>query len=94
MGGVAAVTRNTAIRDRDRKAIAREKPPCGICEHEIDYTLKWPDPMCYVVDHIQPWSRGGADELANKQAAHKTCNEVKAAKVADLPRVYVTHREW
>ena len=63
--------RNTATRDRDRAAIRRTKPPCGICEGEIDYSLPYLDPMSYVVDHIVPYSKGGPDELANKQAAHR-----------------------
>ena len=29
--------RSTTTRDRDRAAIRRAKPPCGICEAEIDY---------------------------------------------------------
>jgi 5-methylcytosine-specific restriction endonuclease McrA len=63
--------RNTATRDRDRAAIRRTKPPCGICEQPIDYTLKSPDPMSFEVDHIIPLAKGGLDELANKQAAHR-----------------------
>lgn len=63
--------RNTATRDRDRAAIRRTKPPCGICEQEIDYTLVSPDPMSFEVDHIIPVAKGGPDELANKQAAHR-----------------------
>lgn len=31
--------RSTTVRDRDRRAIARTKPPCGICKGEIDYSL-------------------------------------------------------
>lgn len=64
--------RSTTIRDRHRKAIARTKPPCGICGREIDYTITdHLDPAAYVVDHIIPWAKGGLDELANKQAAHR-----------------------
>lgn len=88
--------RNTTIRDRDRKAIARTKPPCGICEGEIDYSLPHTDPMAYVVDHIVPINRGGADELTNKQAAHRSCNRAKSDKIADelTPRTFVTSRSW
>lgn len=88
--------RNTTQRDRDRAAIRRTKPPCGICEGEIDYTLNHLDPDSYVVDHIIPFSRGGADDLSNKQAAHRSCNRTKSDKLAedDAPRAFVTSRTW
>lgn len=88
--------RNTATRDRDRAAIRRTKPPCGICEGEIDYDLHYLDPMAYVVDHIIPINRGGLDVLENKQAAHRSCNRTKSDKLADElgPRVFVTSRTW
>jgi dephospho-CoA kinase len=69
--------RNTADRDRDRKAIARTKPPCGICAQPIDYTLRSPDPMSYEVDHITALANGGTDHLDNKQASHRKCNRTK-----------------
>jgi 5-methylcytosine-specific restriction endonuclease McrA len=88
--------RNTTQRDRDRAAIRRTKPPCGICDGEIDYTLHYLEPMAYVVDHIMPLSKGGADELSNKQAAHRACNRAKSDKTADddAPRTFVTSRTW
>jgi 5-methylcytosine-specific restriction endonuclease McrA len=87
--------RNTATRDRDRAAIKRTKPACGICELPIDYTLPYLDPMSYVVDHIVPLAKGGLDELANKQAAHRTCNQTKAAKLPEAEvRTFVTSRTW
>ena len=88
--------RNTATRDRDRNAIRRTKPPCGICEGEIDYTLPHLDPMAYVVDHVIPLNKGGEDTLANKQAAHRVCNRMKSDKLADelAPRTFVTLRSW
>jgi 5-methylcytosine-specific restriction endonuclease McrA len=93
---VSNAPRNTATRDRDRKAIARTKPPCGICGGEIDYSLPHTDPMAYVVDHIVPLAKGGLDELTNKQPAHRVCNRMKSDKLAeDLgPRLYVTDRIW
>lgn len=88
--------RNTATRDQHRRAIARTKPPCGICETEIDYSLPHTDPMAYVVDHIVPLNKGGLDELANKQAAHRACNRTKSDRLADEsgPRTFVTSRTW
>lgn len=91
-----AEQRNTTTRDRHRRAIARTKPPCGICGNEIDYTLRYPDPMCYVVDHIVPVNKGGPDELDNKQAAHNTCNRLKWDTVEGQPEplTFVTARSW
>jgi len=88
--------RNTTIRDRDRNTIRRTKPPCGICGGEIDYTLHYLDPMAYVVDHIIPLNKGGADTLDNKQAAHRSCNRAKSDSLPE-PRAistYVTSRTW
>jgi gp95 len=72
--------RNTPRRDRHRATIAATKPPCAICGQPIDYTLKWPHPDCYVVDHITPIDKGGPDTLPNKQAAHHRCNREKSNK--------------
>ena len=73
--------RNTAQRDRDRDRIRRTGAACGICGDAIDYTLRWPDKRCFVVDHIVPLHRGGADVRANKQAAHNECNSRKRARI-------------
>ena len=95
--------RNTATRDRDRSAIRRTKPPCGICEQPIDYALKSPDPMSFEVDHIVPLdsartpeARAALDVLSNKQAAHRACNRAKwKAMPGQLaPRTFITSRSW
>lgn len=88
--------RSTTTRDRDRNTIRRTKAPCGICEGHIDYDLPYLDRMSYVVDHIIPLAKGGADELANKQAAHRSCNESKGARFPDdyAPRTFITSRTW
>ena len=88
--------RSTTTRDRDRRAIARTKPPCGICEGAIDYGLKSPDPMSFEVDHIVALANGGTDTLDNKQATHRSCNREKWHRLAEDmgPRTYVTHRSW
>lgn len=76
-----SVGRNTTQRDRDRARIASTQPACAICGNPINYTLKWPDPMCFVVDHINPIKRGGIDHISNKQATHNTCNSTKRARL-------------
>lgn len=92
--------RNTAVRDAHRRAIARDKPPCGICGDEIDYRLRYPDLDSYVVDHIHPRAKGGSDDLDNKQAAHNRCNRAKSDKLAGHEHrgtagvAFVTARQW
>lgn len=72
--------RNTSQRDRDRARIKATKANCHICGQVIDYTLAWPDPMCFVVDHKQAIINGGADRIENKAAAHNLCNSKKRAR--------------
>ena len=99
--------RNTTIRDRHRRAIARDRPPCALCGDEIDYTLRYdvnargariPHPLSFTVDHIEPLNKGGADTIENKQAAHWLCNRLKSDKLdgetAGGARVFVTSRVW
>ena len=97
------MARNTATRDLHRKQIARTKPPCGICQGEIDYTLPHLDPMSFVVDHILPLGpsptperMAALDVLDNKQAAHRVCNRLKSDKTDDEtgPRTFITTRRW
>lgn len=84
--------RNTTARDRHRATIARTQPPCALCGKAIDYGLPHLDPMAYVVDHIHPIARGGPDTLANKQAAHRSCNRAKGDHAP--AREYLTARTW
>ena len=77
--------RNTAIRNRHRAIFARGDPPCALCGKPILYGLRYPDPECYVVDHIVPLNRGGLDVLANKQAAHNRCNRAKSDRIDGGP---------
>lgn len=72
--------RDSTTRDRDRRTIAARHENCHICGREIDYTLRWPDPMCFVVDHKKPIAKGGDDTLTNKAAAHNQCNSIKRAR--------------
>lgn len=88
--------RSTTTRDQHRKAIARDKPPCGICGGDIDYTLRSPDPGSFEVDHVLALDNGGTDTLDNKQASHRKCNRAKWHRMTDElgPRTYVTWRTW
>ena len=73
--------RNSSQANQDRKTIRATKANCHICGKAIDYTLKWPDPWCFVADHVVPLHRGGVDHISNKKAAHNTCNSKKRARL-------------
>lgn len=73
--------RDTTTRRRHRAAIARGQPPCALCGQPIDYALPAIDPRSFVVDHIVPLKRGGADTLSNVQPAHRDCNRAKSDKL-------------
>jgi len=78
---VSNTPRNTTQRDRDRARIRATTANCGICGDRIDYSLPHTDPMSFVVDHIIPLAKGGPDTLTNKQAAHRSCNSTKRARL-------------
>ena len=62
--------RNTTTRDQHRRAIARTKPPCGICGDPIDYQAHHLDPLSFTIDHITPIAAGGEDAPDNLAPPH------------------------
>lgn len=85
--------RNTARRDRHRKLIAQDQPPCHICGEAIDYDANHLAPEAFTIDHITALNRGGSDTLDNLAAAHRKCNRDKSDKVA-AGVDFVTDRTW
>lgn len=75
------VRRNTQQQERMRARHRRIKADCYLCGKPIDYDLKWPDPECFVVDHIRPIAKGGSHTFANTAAAHASCNSKKRARL-------------
>lgn len=91
------MNRNTAIRNKHRAIIKRDKPPCHLCGNEIDYSLPHDDPMSFQIDHITPLIITGpeGDTLDNLAAAHRACNRAKGAKRPMRAGVkFVTERTW
>lgn len=68
--------RRGRVWNRLKTNLRAKRRPCCICGQPIDYTLHWPDPNCFTVQHIKSWS--GHPELredpANLDAAHFRCN--------------------
>jgi 5-methylcytosine-specific restriction endonuclease McrA len=66
---------------RMRARIVREGMPrvCGWCGHPIDVTLPSSHPFSLELDHVQPRSHGGNDDLGNVRPLHKRCNRQRGA---------------
>lgn len=79
--------RSDSLRKKHRAIIAKAKPACYICGRPIDYELKYPDPMCFVVDHVVAIANGGSDALSNKKAAHHPRVQLKETS----PRLRANH---
>lgn len=86
--------RNTARRDRYRRIIRADEPPCHICGTAIDYQAHHLEPQSFTIDHITPANRGGSDTLDNIAAAHRSCNRDKSDKLPDHGVQFITEREW
>lgn len=69
------------VYENNRKRILEMYNTCAICGRPVDKTLKYPDPMSAVVDHIIPIAKGGhPSDISNLQLAHNICNNQKAAQ--------------
>lgn len=91
---MVTMIRNTTTRDRHRKLIARDQPPCHLCNEPIDYQAHHLDPSSFTIDHITPLSRGGSDTLDNLAAAHRRCNNAKYNATVHIPVIFETERAW
>ncbi len=68
--------------NKNKKRIMQTENTCGICGHEVDFSLKAPNPLSPVIDHIIPISKGGhPSDLRNLQLAHWHCNRQKSDKL-------------
>ena len=79
--------RNPNIRplfEANKKIILATQTVCGICGKPVDKSIKYPDPMSPVVDHIIPLAKHGDPvSLDNLQLAHRYCNRMKSDKMPE-----------
>lgn len=64
--------------ERNKKIIFASQTTCAICGKPVNFSLRYPNPMCATVDHIIPIAKGGhPSDLDNMQLAHFRCNLLK-----------------
>lgn len=68
--------------EKNRKILLKTQDTCGICGKPVNTSLKPPDPLSPVADHIIPINKGGhPSSMENLQLAHWTCNRQKSDKL-------------
>ena len=73
--------------EKNKKIIFKTQNTCGICGRPVDFSLKYPDPMSAVIDHVIPVSRNGnPSSLENLQLSHNFCNRQKSDKLFINPK--------
>lgn len=77
-------------------AIRATRAPCGICGQPIDYTIAWPDPQSFSVDHIVARAIAPhlAEDITNLQATHLGCNRSKYTGPDQGHRLGTPSRHW
>jgi 5-methylcytosine-specific restriction endonuclease McrA len=97
--------RHTTRRNRFRRIISRDQPPCHICGGEILSDIgDHIHPLSYQADHIVPVPKGGSDTLSNIAASHRRCNQSRYSKslpgqqMPGKPKpvgvTFITHGDW
>lgn len=94
--------RSTSRRDKHRRTIAKDRPPCALCHEDIDWTADHLHPLSYTIDHVIPIAKGGPDELFLPDgtpqivAAHRKCNRAKGDGGPNIKAAvaFVTERAW
>ena len=78
-----------------RENLRRQKLPCHLCSQPIDYTLDWPHPGSFTVDHRKPLSTHPhlAEDPRNLAPAHLDCNSSRGNRQPPAP-LGATSRDW
>ncbi len=75
---------NGHARRKARAEVEARHAPCWICGGVIDYAAPYMSPVAFVVDELDPVSKGGSPyQGANLAAAHRCCNNWRKAKSVD-----------
>lgn len=68
--------------EKNKKRILMTQNICGICGKPVDKSIKYPNPLSPVIDHIIPINKNGhPSDINNLQLAHWQCNRQKSDKL-------------
>jgi HNH endonuclease len=70
---------------RNRARLKRVGVVCALCGQPIDVSLKWPDPLSFTADHVEPVALGG-NNRGDLAPMHAACNRLKSTKDLDEVR--------
>lgn len=68
------VTRFRISRKSRLNIYERDGWCCTLCREPVDTSVDWWCPNAPTLDHIQPRSRGGSDDISNLRLACRDCN--------------------
>lgn len=76
---------------RARARLRKQKPlVCWLCGEGIDAKLKFPDPLSFTADHVDPVARGGHNN-GPLLPAHLRCNSKRQADDRNRGRTPSAH---
>jgi hypothetical protein len=79
--------RNTQAYRRAAATLRNLHLDCWLCQTPIDYTLTWPNPWSFSLDHITPLDAGGSLlNPDNHAAAHLRHNTQRGAAYVNQKR--------
>src|SRR5690606_21041443 len=64
------------LKAQFRAQCTERKATCHLCDQEIDYSLEYPDPESFTLDHLYPVSQYPelSEDPGNFRASHAKCN--------------------
>lgn len=75
--------------EKNKKIILKTQNTCGICGRIVDKTLKYPNPLSPVIDHIIPVNKNGhPSDMNNLHLAHWQCNRQKSDKLYKSTEIF------
>ena len=83
-------TSDPEYRRRRELLKAQSNLTCWLCNKPIDKKIKWPDPLSFTADHVEPVATGGHNH-GRLRPAHFVCNSRRQQRSERLERSSEPH---